>query len=97
MGIEPNNDSLAEMLEGTRDALEKALIKIAKLKLEKADLANKVLVYAHRAETAQSLLQRIAACEGGSWNVERHSKERSSLLEEAHALLAKQKAALTQR
>jgi hypothetical protein len=48
--IEPNNDSLAEMLEGTRDALEKALIKITKLELANGDLANKVLIYAHRAE-----------------------------------------------
>lgn len=87
MGIEPNNDSLAEMLEGTRDALEKALIKVAKLEREKADLANKVLVHAYRADTAQSLLQKIAACEGGSWNVERYSKDRARLLEEAHALI----------
>lgn len=51
--IEPNNESLAEMLEGTRDALEKALIKITKLELANGDLANKVLVYAHRAESAK--------------------------------------------
>lgn len=51
--IEPNNDTLAEMLEGTRDALEKALIKIAKLEAEKKDLANMVLIYAYRAELRQ--------------------------------------------
>ena len=41
--IKPKNDTLAEMLEGTRDALEKALIKIAKLEVEKSELANMVL------------------------------------------------------
>lgn len=57
--IEPNNDALAEMLEGTRDALEKALVKIAKLKAEKSELANQVLIYCHRAETANAENERL--------------------------------------
>ena len=54
--LAPNNDGLAEMLEGARSELRKAVAKIAKLEVEKADLANMVLVYAHRAETARAAL-----------------------------------------
>lgn len=89
--IEPNNDTLAEMLEGTRDALEKALIKITRLEIEKGHLANNVLVYAHRAEQAESLLRKITACEGGAWHSERYAKERATLLEEAHSLIERGK------
>lgn len=59
--IKPNNDTLAEMLEGTRDALEKAIGRIAKLEAEKADLANKVLIYAHRAEHSRAHLESLLA------------------------------------
>lgn len=52
--IKPNNDTLAEMLEGTRDALEKALVKVAKLEAEKAELVNMVVIYAARAEVRNS-------------------------------------------
>lgn len=46
----PNDYSLAEMLEGTRAELWRAIAKIAKLEVEKSDLANMVLVYAYRAK-----------------------------------------------
>lgn len=49
---QPNNDGLAEMLEATRAELRKAVAKIAKLEVEKAELANMVLIYAYRAEQA---------------------------------------------
>lgn len=41
---------------------------------------------AQEIERLRSLLQRLAACEGGSWHVERYAKERARLLEEVHAL-----------
>lgn len=47
---QPNDDSLAEMLEGTRTALRHAVARIAKLEVEKSELANMVLIYAYRAE-----------------------------------------------
>jgi hypothetical protein len=46
----PNDYSLAEMLEGTRAELRKAVAKIAKLEAEKSDLVNMVLVYEYRAK-----------------------------------------------
>lgn len=46
----PNDSGLAEMLEATRAELRKAVGKIAKLEVEKSDLANMVLVYAYRAK-----------------------------------------------
>jgi hypothetical protein len=77
MMIEPNNDTLAEMLEGTRDALEKALAKTARLEVEKADLAEKVLIYAHRAAPKRDEQLRIqavgAAISGRDW----HAAERA--------------------
>lgn len=42
----------SDELQGARAALKNAVAKIAKLEVEKADLANKVLIYAHRAEQA---------------------------------------------
>lgn len=55
--IEPNNDTLAEMLEGTRDALEKAHAKIAKLERANSALANMVLIYAYRAQMSENRTQ----------------------------------------
>lgn len=59
--IVPNNDTLAEMLEGTRDALEKALAKVTKLESANSALANQVLVYARRAEDAIQLSNLLEA------------------------------------
>ena len=59
--IVPNNDTLAEMLEGTRDALEKALAKVTKLEAANSALANQVLVYARRAEDAIQLRNLLEA------------------------------------
>ena len=59
--IVPNNDTLAEMLEGTRDALEKALAKVTKLESANSALANQVLVYARRAEDAIQLRNLLEA------------------------------------
>ena len=61
MSPKPNNDTLAEMLEGTRDALEKALVKIAKLEVEKSELANRVLIHLHRTETTTAEIKRLRA------------------------------------
>lgn len=52
--IIPNNDSLAEMLEGTRDALEKALARVQKLESANSALVNQVLIYARRARAQDS-------------------------------------------
>lgn len=46
----PNDYGLEEMLEATRTELRKAVAKIAKLEVEKSELANMVLVYAYRAK-----------------------------------------------
>jgi len=59
--IVPKNDTLAEMLEGTRDALEKALAKVTKLESANSALANQVLVYARRAEDAIQLRNLLEA------------------------------------
>lgn len=59
--IIPNNDSLAEMLEGTRDALEKALARVQKLESANSALANQVLIYARRAEDTIQLRNLLEA------------------------------------
>jgi hypothetical protein len=53
---QPNDDGLAEMLEGTRVELSKAAAKIAKLEVEKSELVNMVLRYLYRAEKAEAAL-----------------------------------------
>ena len=50
----PNDDSLAEMLEATRAELRRATAKIAKLEVEKSELANMALLYLYRAEKAEA-------------------------------------------
>lgn len=59
--IIPNNDSLAEMLEGTRDALEKALARVQKLESANSALADQVLIYARRAEDTIQLRNLLKA------------------------------------
>jgi len=59
--IIPNNDSLAEMLEGTRDALEKALARVQKLESANGALADQVLIYARRAEDTIQLRNLLKA------------------------------------
>jgi uncharacterized protein (UPF0335 family) len=59
---QPNDDGLAEMLEATRAELRRAVAKIAKLEVEKADLANMVLIYAYRAEQAAAASLRSIRC-----------------------------------